>query len=105
MFLLLLKSMPFLALLSLPMIEAGGIAYYLRSSLSRPWLFAVSSVVAVYFLLGFAAYRDLAHVGFSGNPSNEPPDSGLFLFGVGAAYLVITFAAIWGFSYLFRRAA
>ncbi len=105
MFLLLLKSLPLFALLSLPLVEAGGIAYFLRNSLSRPWLFAVSGVVVVYLLLGFVAYRDLTQIGLSGNPSNEPPESGFLLFGAGAGYLAVTFTAIWGVSYLFRRAA
>jgi hypothetical protein len=103
MFIILLKSMPLPVLLALPLLASGGIAYYLRSSLSRPWLFAVTGVVATYLLLGFVAYRELINVGLSGNPSSEPPESGLLLFGVGAAYLAMMVAVIWGVSFLFRR--
>lgn len=105
MFIILLKSMPLVALLTLPLIEACSIAYYLRSSLSRPWLFGVAGLVAVCFLLGIVAYRDLTQVGLSGTPSNEPPESGLLLFGVGFGYVVVTVSVFWGMSYLFRRAA
>jgi len=105
MFILLLKSMPLVALLVVPLIEAGAIAYYLRRSLSRPWLFGGVGLVSVYFLLGFVAYRDLSQMGLSGAPSNESLESGIPLFGIGAAYVAVTFAVFWGMSYLFRRVA
>lgn len=103
MFILLLKTMPFLAVLALPLIEAGGVANYLRGSLSRPWLFVISGMFAVYVMLGFFAYRDFTSIGFSGNPSNEPPQSALLSGGIVAVYLLLAFAVIWGTSYLFRR--
>jgi hypothetical protein len=103
MFILLLKTMPFLAVLALPLIEAGGVAYYLRGSLSRPWLFALSAVFAVYVMLGYFAYRDFTTIGLSGNPSNEQPQSVFLSGGIVAIYLLLAFAVIWGTSYLFRR--
>lgn len=66
---LLLKTLPVQLLLVLPAIEVGGVTFYLRGTLSRPWLFAISSMLAIYVLLGFLAYRELSGIGITGASS------------------------------------
>jgi hypothetical protein len=56
---LLLKTLPLQLLLVLPAIEVGGVTFYLRGTLSRSW-YAISSMLAIYVLLGFLAYRELS---------------------------------------------
>lgn len=102
---LLLKSQPLLLwVLLLPLVETTGIAYYLRGALSRPWLFGICSAIAVYSVLGFVVYRGLVEIGFSGNPTAQSIDAGFSPALAGVAYLVLTLAAVWGLSYIFRRA-
>lgn len=101
----LLKSLPWTFLLLLPLMEAGAVAYFLRGALSRPWLFAVSSSIAIYFVPGYVTYRGLSGVGITAAPPNEPTARGLVSIGAGTAYLGFTVAAIWGISFLFRRGA
>jgi hypothetical protein len=103
---LLLKALPLQFLLVLPLVEIGGVTFFLRGMLSRPWLFAISSVVVIYLLLGILAYRDLSGVGITGAPSAQPADApvgSLAGIGVGATYTFLVLVAVWGMSYFFRH--
>jgi hypothetical protein len=77
-----------------------------RSLLTRPWGYLIVAVVLSYALMAATVFYALQGIGIAGNHGETAPSFGpverrmaLLLF----AYLVISAAALFGVTFLFRK--
>jgi hypothetical protein len=56
---------------ALPLLTSTIATYFWRQTISRPWLFWIASVVALYFLLILAFTWAFTDIGISGVPSQQ----------------------------------
>jgi hypothetical protein len=98
----LLKA-PLLVALLLPGLVAGLCAWSWWSSLSRPWLFLLLSLVSLYALSAYLMLRQFGQIGISGQPSaNAAETFGAFLIREGASALIVFFVASGAILWLLR---